>query len=98
MSTTKILDLCYFKVPVIITEDEDGNKVASFKEVEMKDLCFKIKEVETTSAAEAMAEANSLSNLNNMELKLAAKINKTGDIVTRIIMCDHGKVSINNNQ
>lgn len=98
MSTTKILDLCYFKVPVIITTNDEGDNIANFKEVEMADLCFKIEEIETTSSAEAMAEAQKLASINNMELKLAAKVNKTGDIITRAVLCDHGKVSINNNQ
>lgn len=97
MSTTKILDVCYFKVPVEIKDDTEGNPIANFKEVEMKDLCYKIEELETTSSQEAMAMASKLSTLNNQELKLAAKCNKDGDIITRITICDHNKITINTN-
>lgn len=94
----KILDICYFKVPVVITEDAEGNKVANFKEVDMKDLCFKIEEIETETAQEAMSQLQKLSSINNIELKLSAKTNKDGDIITRVIACDHGKVQVTINQ
>lgn len=97
MSETKILDACYFKVPCKITTDEEGNKVATFQEVVMKDLCYKIEEIETTSAQEAISISNEKTSENFKELKLAAKLNKDGDILTKIVICEHGKITINNN-
>lgn len=96
MSDKKILDACYFKVPVKITTDAEGNKVANFVEVTMKDLCYKIEEIETTSSQEAISLSNEKTSQNFKELKMAAKLNKDGDIVTKIVMCEHGKITINN--
>jgi uncharacterized protein (DUF2344 family) len=96
---TKIkFDICSFKVPVKIIEvgeEEDKENQASFEEVEMKDLCFQIETIETETADEAQTKAKEIAAQNERTLKIAKSMKKTGDMVTRKIMCKHGSVTIN---
>lgn len=93
----KAFDLCYFKVPVEITTNEEGDLIASFREVDHKDCCFKIEEVVFETAHDAQLESVRLNNKNTQTLRIATKLNKTGDMITRIILCEQGKVKINTN-
>jgi hypothetical protein len=90
----KVFEICYFKVPVNIIE-KDGEKLASFQEVDHKDKCFKKEEVTFTSSDEAIAESQKLSDNNQKTLKIAAKMNQDGDLITRMTLCNEGDVSIN---
>lgn len=93
-------DICSFKVPVKILEmgeEEDKELKASFQEVEMKDLCFHIETIETETADEAQTKAKEIAAQNERTLTIAVRLKKTGDKVTRKIMCKHGSVTINEN-
>lgn len=91
----KAFAICYFKVPVSIKEDPNEGTLASFKEVDHKDKCFKITEITFQTSEEAIAESAKLAGENNKTLKLAAKINKDGDIITRVTLCNVGDVKVN---
>lgn len=88
------LEICHFRVPIIIKEEE-GKKVAEFKEVEMKDLCFKKELIEPKSSQEAMILAREVADSNTRTLAVAAKIKKDGDISVRKVVCAFNKVQVN---
>ena len=90
------IDICYFKVPVKIKESEEGNE-ATFEEVEMKERCFKLETKETDSQMEALNLAKEVSEKNNKTLRQAAKINKDGDLIIKVVVCKHGSVTVNPN-
>lgn len=89
------LDICHFRVPVLITSDEDGDPVANFKEVEMRNLCFKIQTEEFANTDEIKKLAEKLNHKNRMTLKIASKTKQEGDTITRLVMTEHESVTIN---
>lgn len=102
MSIKKNFELCYFKVPIVIEDvpgEDEGTTVkeASFVEVEMKELCYKKELKETETSEEAMLLAKEVANWNQDQLRMYALTNKSGDIVTRRVLCLPGKVNINTN-
>ena len=91
------MDVCSFRVPVNITE-KDGEKIASFKEVEMKDLCIKIVTHDTTDRESAIKLGQEVASQNQRALKIAERVSKDLDMVIRKVLCIHGKIKINNNK
>lgn len=97
MSNKVKFDICSFRVPLTITKKEDGDEVditATFKEVDMTDLCCKIETRETEDAEEAKKLAAEVAAENEKVLTIASRIRKEGDIAIRKILCEHGKVKI----
>lgn len=89
--------VAHFKVPVKFGEDADGNKTASFQEIDHKNNCFKIEEVIFTTSDEAVRQSEKLQDSNNKTLRMAAlsSVRKEGDLITRIILCNDGDVTVN---
>lgn len=91
-----LLEVCYFKVPLIITQNEKGEDIANFEEVEMKDLCFKKEDLTGETREEVILKSQDIANYNLNVLKTAIHMKKkTGETMIKKVVCKKGKVEIN---
>lgn len=96
----RLFDICFFRVPVRIQETTVENemiKEAFFEEVPMENLCYKIEKMEAIDREDAINQAKKVAEKNLRTLKIASKTKKTGDLIIRMTITDHGKVKINTN-
>lgn len=87
----------YFKVPVTFSTNNEGERVANFKEVDHKKQCYKVEELVFETSAEAIKKSTELQDENNKTLRMAAlsTTRQEGDLIKRVILCNDGEVTVN---